>query len=544
MRFALLAYFLAISFVLAPPAQATERGARFQNLDQMIEALNLRAYFKEGMRPRRAVKVAIFDNGFKDAEKEIGLSLPRRTVIVPGPVPLQGEEEVHGFYMARILWSLLSLGGTDERYQPAELRLYRTFGYSNFQAAIEDAIAQKVDVILYSQTWDYGGNFDGRGFINKLVDRALDAGILWINSSGNTGTTTYNGRIEDGRDGWLKLPGRNDSVEIRCPKNPLGKCPLRAVLSWNDFNDDVKIGSDKDLDFVLTDDALNIVQASSLRQVKTEEEAKTPGTSQYPREIITAELQPGVYFLRVKKKSENFSARDSLRISVQGDSLQMRNADREENVLPPADNPRVIAVGASDTERASASRRLRKPELKADSLVVLSKQEQFKGTSNTAAMVAAGAAILKSLKPALDRAGFLAAVSRGAGATIGRGLPLEALGFGPTGRGCFETLSEEGAPDHVLYALSLGGRLVKTDAGAKVFYPFDPLEVIDNVYRREAADMIVMTAEGAGVYNRSGLRQMPAGMIELAELPRGQRLCPRGGDEGTGPAWAKRFRLP
>jgi hypothetical protein len=544
MRYALLALVLALSF-LPVTSRAAERGARFQNLDQMIEALNLRRYFNQTQRPTRPVRVAIFDNGFKDAEKEIGRSLPRNTVIVPGPVALQGEEEVHGFYMARILWSLLSLDGTDERYRPAEFRLYRTFGYSNFKAAIDDAIARKIDVILYSQTWDYGGNFDGRGFINQLVDKALDAGILWINSSGNTGTTTYNGAIEDGRDGWLKLPGRNDSVEIRCPKTPLGKCPLRAVLSWNDFKDDIALGSDKDLDFVLTDDALNIVQASSLRQVKTAEEANAPGTSQYPREIITAELKPGVYFLRVKKKSENFTARDALRISVQGDSLQMRNADRSETVLPPADNPRVIAVGASDTERASMSRRLRKPELKADSLVILSKQEQFKGTSNTAAMVAAGAAILKSIRPSLTREDFLAAVGQGAnaGATVGRGLPLEVLGFAPTGRGCFKPLREDGAPDHVLYALSLGGRLVDTNAGAKVFYPFDPVSVVANVYRRQPNDLIVMTSEGPGVYHRSGLRQMPEGMIELVELPRGQRLCPSI-EESTGPAWAKRFRLP
>ncbi|RYZ95001.1 MAG: protease, partial [Proteobacteria bacterium] len=337
-----------ISLLASVPSLAAERGARFQNLDQMIEALNLRPYFSRDHRPERAVRVAIFDNGFKDADKEIGRSLPRNTQIIPGPVPLEGEEDVHGFYMARILWSLVSLGGEDERYAPAEFRLYRTFGYSNFEAAIKDAIARKVDVILYSQSWDYGGNFDGRGFINKLVNQALDAGILWINSSGNTGSTTYNGGIVDGRDGWIKLPGRNDSVEIRCPKTPLGKCPLRAVLSWNDFKDDVTQGSDKDLDFVLTDDTLNIVQSSALRQVKTAEEAAVPGSSQYPREIITAELKPGVYFLRVKKKSENFSSRDAFRISVQGDSLQMRNADRRESVLAPADNARVISVGASD----------------------------------------------------------------------------------------------------------------------------------------------------------------------------------------------------
>lgn len=541
MPIVLLALLLSLG---STAAHSAERGARFQNLDQMVEELNLRPYFQRSVRPKRALRIAIFDNGFKGAREEIGKSLPATTRLIPGPVALPGEEEVHGFYMARIVWSLLSLGGEDERYRPSEFLLYNTFGYSNFKAAVDDAIARKVDIVLYSQTWDYGGNFDGRGFINKLVDKALDAGILWINSSGNTGSTTYNGAIRTGADDWLELPGRNDSVEIRCDESPLGKCPLRAVLSWNDFSDDVNEGTDKDLDFVLTDDTLNIIQGSSLRQVKKVQEGE-PGVSQYPREIITAELKPGVYFLRVKNRSKNFGARDALRISVQGDSLRMRNADREESVLPPADNARVLAVGASDTERSSRSVGLRKPDLYSSSLVVLSRQESFKGTSNSAAKVAAGAAILISLHDNVNRRTLMArAVTKANGGSgAGRGLPLEALGFGPTGRGCFRVLSAESAPEYVRYALSLGGRLVETTLGPKVFFPFDPASALPALERRAANDILVMTAEGPGVYQRSGVQNLPAGMIELAELPYGQRLC--SSDRGaSAPSTGKTFRLP
>lgn len=524
-------------------AHSAERGARFQNLDQMMEELNLRPYFQRGLAPKRALRVAIFDNGFKGAKEEIGRSLPSTTRLVPGPVALQGEEEVHGFYMARIVWSLLSLDGEDERYRPAEFLLYNTFGYSNFKAAIDDAIARKVDIVLYSQTWDYGGNFDGRGFINQLVNKALRAGILWINSSGNTGSTTFNGAIKTGAEDWLELPGRNDSVEIRCDENPLGKCPLRAVLSWNDFSDDVNEGTDKDLDFVLTDDTLNIIQGSSLRQVKKVQEGE-PGVSQYPREIITAELKPGVYFLRVKNRSKNFTSRDRLRLSVQGDSLRMRNRDLEESVLPPADNPGVLAVGALDTERSSRSRLLRKPDLYSNSLVVLNREESFKGTSNSAAKVAAGAAILMSLNDNVNRRTLMErAVRRENESVSGRGLPLESLGFGPTGPGCFRLLPEASLPEFVRYAVSLGGRLVDTNLGAKVFFPFDPLRVLPSVRRQAANDILVMTAEGPGVYQRSGVQNLPTGMIELAELPLRQRIC-SGGSGTKSPSSGKVFRLP
>ena len=35
----------------------------------------------------------------------------------------------------------------------------------------------QVDIILYAQNWQYGGNFDGGGFINSVVEEALSAGI-------------------------------------------------------------------------------------------------------------------------------------------------------------------------------------------------------------------------------------------------------------------------------------------------------------------------------------------------------------------------------
>ena len=226
MRFLLLGLFVALSIV--PAAHAGDRGGRFQNLDRMIEELNLRPYFR--FSPRKALKVAVFDNGFRGAREAIGSSLPANTEIHNGPVALPGEEEVHGFYMARIFWSLVSLGGESQRFAPAEFHLYNTYGYSNFEAAVNDAIARGIDIVLYSQTWEYGGNFDGRGFINTLVNKALRHGILWINDAGNFGDSTFNSPIQTGKDSWVKLPGKNSSVEIRCEENPLGKCPFRRRL--------------------------------------------------------------------------------------------------------------------------------------------------------------------------------------------------------------------------------------------------------------------------------------------------------------------------
>lgn len=524
---------------VAGAISSASREGQFQNLDRMIEELNLRPYFQKGYRARRAIKVAVFDNGFKGAKEEIGGLLPANTQIHTGPVAPEGEEEAHGYYMARILWSLLSLGGTDDRYSPAEFHLYPTFGYSNLEAAVNDAIQRDIDIVLYSQTWEYGGNFDGRGFINALVTKAAKSGILWINNAGNFGDTTFNSAIATGADDWVKLPGKNSSVEIRCAENPTGKCLFRSVLSWNSFADRTEIGTDKDLDFVLTDDTLNIIQGSSLTQVK---EGDAPGSSKYPREIITAELKPGLYFLRVKNRSKNFTKADRLRITASGDFVKMRGFDKRESLLPPADNPNVITVGALDSEKSSVSARLQKPELYTNSLVSVTREENFKGTSNSAAMVAAGAALLFTFDPAMTKAKFLSLTGRTALGGEGRGLPMEQLGFSATtSEGCFAPLNPQGQPDYIRELLRDGGTLVDTDAGARIFFPFDPIRLAQGNYRRQDNDMIVMSESGPGVYARSGMWNMPEGMIELVETPYGASIC---GASANIPTWARVFRLP
>ena len=150
--------------------------------------------------------------------------------------------------MAELLYGVLTDDGKASAFEPAEFHLYNTYGFSNLQAAVNDVIARKIDLVLYAQNWEYGGNLDGHGFIDAVVGEATQAGILWINSTGDFGETTFNSPVRAGADGWASLPDPNQSVEIRCnqdPQNPQAKCPLRLVLSWNDFKDDPNAGTAK-----------------------------------------------------------------------------------------------------------------------------------------------------------------------------------------------------------------------------------------------------------------------------------------------------------
>jgi subtilisin family serine protease len=424
--------------------------------------------------------------------------------------------------MAQIVTALV----TNNMKQPQaiqEFYLYNVFGYSNFKAAIDDAIARHVDVISYSEVWEYGGNNDGKGFINAQVSRATAAGITWVNAAGNFGLLTYNSSITTMTEDWVKLPDQNNSLVLRCEKNDSGKCPVKAVLSWNDFKDDVNPGTDKDLDLALTDDMLNIVQTSSLRQSNDPNESR-PGYSKYPREILTAELKTGTYFLRIKDRSGNFGKSDRLRISVDGENLTMPSHSTDESLLNPADNPSVITVGALDSDRSSISAKLGKPDLLAPSSFILSNGAQFLGSSNSTAIVAAGVALAKAQNPqAKTKEQILSLISKSYSWDQG-GLTIRYFGFLPTAGNCFTSRQWPNTPAYIQSVLSKGGVLVDTTAQARIMLPFDPLVLAPNLARQYPTDMIVVMPNGQfQIYQRNMM--IPQGAVEVFQRPYEIGLC-------------------
>lgn len=505
--------------VLCFSFQSALGASPFSNLDGLKSSLGFSSYYSQQNSGRR-LKIAVLDKGFYGYEKELGKTLPSSTRYVPGPVANPENVNVeHGLRMAQILVGMMTNEMQATQWMP-ELTLYNVFGYSNFKAAIDDVIANKVDIVLYSEVWEYGGNFDGTGFINNEVNRATRNGIIWVNAAGNFHLTTYNAGIRPIKDNWVQLPDQNNALMIRC-ENKNGKCPVKIVLSWNDFKNDVELGTDKDLDLALTDDLLNIVQNSALKQSTDPKEAR-PGFSKYPREIIAAELSQGTYFLRVKNRSLNFADHDQLRITVDGD-VKMPSHSLDETILNPADNTTVVTVGASDSDRSSLSTSKNKPDLLAPSSIQLTNGGEYRGSSNSAAVVAAGFGILKSLEPRMTRKDLLDTTAHGSGWNQ-RGLSLNLLGFGPTGPGCFIDVNYNPVPEYVRDVVARGGMLVQTTAAVRVMVPFDPITMASHLRRNLLNDMIVALPQGGyAVYPRQA--RIPAGAVEIFQRPLEAGLC-------------------
>lgn len=484
----------------------------FQNLDEIQRALNVKPWYQSPLKKR--IKIAILDKGFYGYEREIGKSLPKDTQYFTGPVKVPEDLKVeHGLVMAQLVTAIM---------KTPELYLYNVYGYSNLKSAIEDLTEKKVDLVLYSEVWEFGGNRDGKGFINSLVNTALDQGITWVNASGNFEATSYVSKIETIDQEWVQLPDQNHSLKIVCNNQSGEKCPLRVVLSWNDFNDDPAIGTDKDLDLALTDDFLNIIETSALKQTRDLDE-KRPGYSNYPRETIVAEIESGTYFLRVKNRSSNFDSGDELILTADGHGLSMPSHSIGQSILNPADNERVITVGALDSERSSYNFDLNKPNLVTMSSVKTSEGE-FRGSSNSAAFVAGAIGLVKSRQPQRSFEDIINESSLSGWGDRQRGLSLYWLGFsGPMGR-CFPAASLAGMPAQILDAINLGGVFVQTTAGNRIMTPYDPLMLDENLVRYQANDLVLTSPEGYRVTARNN-PYVPFGWVEIFQTPQEATLC-------------------
>ena len=368
------------------------------NWDDILTQLKVKSF--NGSQFTRKLKIAILDNGFAGYESQIGVSLPKDTFYDAGGSEgaATALESFHGLFMANLVAGIIAKSGATADY---ELHLLNSYGYTRFKNQVNKVIQEKFDLVLYSQVWEYGGNGDGKGFINALVNQATDAGVIWINASGNfdylTHVAAIKGKVE-GTDEYVDFTDEKkkaiEGVKIFCKIKEGEQCTLRLVLAWNDFKDDAETGTDKDLDFYLINDANKKVVGFSERRQMLMADLSNPQSSIVPRELIETKLEPGAYTARVKISSKNFSAEtDRLRVTATGYGIEMGNASIGETLLPPADNPTAIVIGASDDFQSSKSKSLKLPEVHFKSVVKL-KDGSGPFSSSIAAAMAAGVAAL------------------------------------------------------------------------------------------------------------------------------------------------------
>ena len=403
----------------APQATAVvdlpEGNSVLTNLADLVAQRGLGALHARGEHGQ-GVKVAVFDNGFAGLTQSLGVRLPPETQVQPAPLDNMADT-THGVKLAEIVYALATGQATYSAAVPGpEILLFNTNGFSNFQAAVTGALAAKVDIILYAQVWTFGGDFDGHGFINREVDRATAAGILWVNAAGNFGQSTFDGpvvaapELVSGRVD-LKLPAQDRYVRMVVAKD---KTPVTLTLAWNDFSENKTYRTRQDLDLIVENASHQVVAASRLKQTGETPKVDDPSVSAHAREQVEVRLNAGTYLLRVERRSDNFGTASRLRLAAMGEGVTFTDGTPANSLMIPADNRKALTVGASDD--GTSGRRTPqfglppKPELAITSLVTFSDGEQHRGTSAASAIVAGTLVVLRRASGPLTPAAAAKAV--------------------------------------------------------------------------------------------------------------------------------------
>ncbi len=345
------------------------------------------------------VKVAVLDNGFDGYVPDKGL-LPQSAELV-NLTKIGAAPTTHGLGMAQIIWALTGKGPDGPKFY-----LINTNGFSNLKAAVQFVIDNKIEIVLYSQVWPFGGNFDGTGFINALVTQAVQSGSIWINAAGNNGGMVYNGVVEKQKDVRTQLLAFNGRDHLRF-ENKFDENQVTVTLSWTDFQESENYNTAKDLDLFVYDQSGKLVSSSELIQRGEAPANGDTKLSSHARENIAVQLDRGSYQIKIKVNSNNFTQTDRFRVLLKAEKeIIFTDHTKGGEIMPPADNPLAITVGENIDPSATgptADGRTKPDILIADSRITFTNGGQYNGSSTAAAMLAGAVSVMKA-----QEAGFQA----------------------------------------------------------------------------------------------------------------------------------------
>ncbi len=406
------------------------------------------------------VRVAVIDvgfSGYEEAFAEAAALVRARSFRADGS--LDGGSG-HGLRAASIVHELAPR---------AELLLLSFSGTETLAAAVEYAIEEGVDIISFSIGFVHNGPGDGTGPVNEIVDRAVEAGVLWAAAAGNWARQHWAGPFSD-PDG--------DGVHEFSPGEPLNGRHyaagdlISASLRW----DDQWGAACSDYDLELVGPEGTLVQAS--RGVQDCDDNPVEGL----RVLATTSGRYAARVVAAPGTSESSNGEHALSLLLLGTPGRDERLDWFEpagSISQPADHPSVVAVGilssagevARFSSRGPAADGRLKPDLLAPTVLpdADATGPTLGGTSDAAPIVAAVGALLIEAMPELSGEEVAAALrerARQRGATppdLERGPAIVQLGaldglgplLPPGGREA--TLSGERDPEGGYTAFSFSG---------------------------------------------------------------------------------------
>ncbi len=323
------------------------------------------------------IRVGVLDVGFEGYRALLGRELPSSVTARSFHSAGIGAGSRHGTACAEIVHDMAP---------EADLVLANFDSVSSHHDAVSWLISQDVNVISCSAGWaNQLGPGDGRGPINDDVERALSAGIQWVNAAGDDAENHWQARFHDpDNDGWHNFSGADETNEVRLKKGEL----LSVSLDWDDW-----FYSDQDYDLYVFDQDMQLLFYSNSRQTGF----------QWPTEIVRG-IAPRSLTAHVAIKRYRASRSVRLQTFSPGQK-KLEYIEPEGSLTIPADTDGAIAVGAThwsndvlepfSSQGPTADGRT-KPDISAPDGVVTVSLSPFYGSSAATPHVAGAIALMKS----------------------------------------------------------------------------------------------------------------------------------------------------
>ncbi len=278
----------------------------------------------------------------------------------------------------------------------AELYLAKVATDVELEVAVNDMIAQGVQVINHSVGWYGAAFYDGTGPICDVTATANAANIIWVNAAGNARREHYLGDFTDSNGNLSHefATGQDyNTIDAVAGKT------YSFVLNWDDY------AASKPADYnMYVYDADPAAGGSIIASSTNSQFSNYP----WPYEAITYTAPTSAtHYIVVTKRNASTANKPLTLFSIGRDlGTQSNNS----SLIQPADCNTVLTVGATKLEdipegfssEGPTTDGRDKPEISAPDRVSTSLTSSFSGTSASSPHAAGGIALLIQQNPAMD----------------------------------------------------------------------------------------------------------------------------------------------